>query len=61
MTYADQLKWRNENKEHYNTYMNDYQKKFYVNKAEKILKRKADFYIFKKERQRLFNIYNVYS
>lgn len=60
MTYADDLKWRNAHKEQYNNYMNEYQKKFYLNNVEKILKRKANHYIFKKERQRLFNMFDVY-
>jgi hypothetical protein len=60
MTYADTLKWRNEHKEQYNNYMNEYHKKFYVINAEKILKRKANHYLFKKERQRLFNIFDAF-
>ena len=64
MTYTQKkpsiLKWRVNHKEHYNEYMNDYQKMFYQDNKEKICKRKANYYLYKKECKRLLNIFEAF-
>jgi hypothetical protein len=54
------LKWRSENKERYNKYMNEYHKGFYRRNADKIKNQKLNYYYYKKEVKRLFQIYDAF-
>ena len=54
------IKWRTYNKERYNEYMNEYQKKFYQENKEKISLRCARRYLYQKECKRLCEVFNAF-
>ena len=52
------MKWRVNNKQEYNEYMNEYHKHFYQNNAERIRKKRMDKYYYQREcRRKLIYIY----
>jgi len=55
------MKWRDNNKEEYNIYMNEYHKKFYQSNAERLRKRRMDKYYFQKEWKRLCGIFSAFE
>ena len=50
------LRWREDNKEKYNEYMNDYFKGYYQKNAEAFRKKRMAKYWYEKECKRLRNI-----
>ena len=50
------LKWRNQNHEKYNEYMNNYHKSYYQDHAEAFRIKRMEIYYFQKEWKRLANI-----
>jgi hypothetical protein len=54
------INWRTHNKEKYNEYMNEYHKVFYQQNKEKIGKRHAKNYLYKKECKRLCQIFDAF-
>ena len=55
------LKWRSNNKEIYNDYMNDYHKGYYEKHAEEFRRKRMSKYYFQKEWRRLCQIYDAFE
>jgi|APCry1669189440_1035222.scaffolds.fasta_scaffold04175_2 hypothetical protein len=50
------LKWRANNTEKYNDYMNEYHKGYYLSNAEEYRKKRMNYYYYQKECRRLCSI-----